>query len=424
MKILSIETSCDETAISLLSISKNKIEVLGDALHSQIELHAQYGGVFPMMAKREHQKNLCPLLIKTLKESQSFKVIKSKVENKKVNKLRKILERETDLVEHFVSDVIQIKKPNIDVIAVTKGPGLEPALWVGISFAKALSELWGIPVIGVNHMEGHIVSVLLNRNDSQKAKVESEKLNSKAKKIQNLNVNTIHFPALSLLVSGGHTELVLIKDWGKYEIIGKTKDDAVGEAFDKVARILGLPYPGGPEISKLAEQSRNLSHESQVTSLKENTYALPRPMMHTKDFDFSFSGLKTAVLYMVQKIKAGANTREGEKQNEEIKNEDRLEIAREFEDACVDVLIHKTKKAIEHYGIQTLIVGGGVSANKHLRANLETLKDKCGINLYLPEKAMATDNAIMIAIAGYLNVYKKKKITSQKNIKAEGHLSL
>jgi N6-L-threonylcarbamoyladenine synthase len=172
-----------------------------------------------------------------------------------------------------------------------------------------------------------------------------------------------------------------------------------------VARILGLPYPGGPEISALAEKarSRKLTPES---SLK-----LPRPMMYTKDFDFSFSGLKTAVLYMVRDIP---------EMTEEIKTE----IAHEFENACVDVLIHKTKKAIEHYGVKTLIVGGGVSANKHLISNLQTLARDLDINLHIPDKKLATDNAIMIGIAGYLNVFKKKKIVSQKNIKAEGHLEL
>ncbi len=401
MRILSIETSCDETAISLLSISKNKIEVLADSLASQAKLHEEYGGVFPNLARREHQKNLIPLAIKVLKESNSFEVSKSQVSSLKVDKLKEILVREPELLEHITNHILDIKAPKIDLIAVTKGPGLEPALWVGISFAKALSELWGIPMIGVNHMEGHITSVLLNRSENQKSKIKNQKLNA----------DSVTFPALSLLVSGGHTELVLVKDWGKYKVIGQTKDDAVGEAFDKVARILGLPYPGGPQISKLADEFRNLSFKSQVSSFKEDKYTLPRPMMYTKDFDFSFSGLKTAVLYMVQDIK-------------EMTPEIKTEIAKEFEDACIEVLVHKTKKAVEHYGVKTLIVGGGVSANKYLRTNLETLAEDLNINLYIPDKSLSTDNAIMIGIAGYLNIYKKKKIVSQKNIRAEGHLSL
>jgi N6-L-threonylcarbamoyladenine synthase len=411
MRILSIETSCDETAISLLSISNSKIEVLGDALSSQAKLHEEYGGVFPNLARREHQKSLVPLLIKVLKESGNYNISKLKT---KSSKLQTILEREPELLEHITNELLYTKAPKVDLIAVTKGPGLEPALWVGISFAKALSELWSIPVIGVNHMEGHIVSVLIHRDDNYELNPKSKKPALKIRNSKFVIPNSPSLPALSLLVSGGHTELVLVKDWGKYEIIGKTKDDAVGEAFDKVARILGLPYPGGPQISALAEILRENAGKTQNVAEKNpqnSVLSLPRPMMHTKDFDFSFSGLKTAVLYKVRDI--------GE-MTDDIKSE----LAKEFEDACVDVLVHKTKRAIEAYGVQTLIVGGGVSVNKHLRKNLETLKDKCGIGLYLPEKAMATDNAIMIAIAGYLNVYKKKKITSQKNIRAEGHLSL
>ncbi|MDB5204918.1 MAG: hypothetical protein JWP09_946 [Candidatus Taylorbacteria bacterium] len=388
MKILSIETSCDETAISLLSISKNKIEVLGDALASQAKLHEQYGGVFPNLARREHQKNSIPLLIKVLKDSKNLTYLKSKIDDKKINKLKTILIREPELLEHITNHILNIKAPKIDLIAVTKGPGLEPALWVGISFAKALSELWDIPMIGVNHMEGHIASVLMNKKQISKSEFNIS--------------NKKQFPALSLLVSGGHTELVLVKDWGKYKVIGQTKDDAVGEAFDKAARILGLPYPGGPQISTLAETIRN--KENQTSDIK-----LPRPMMYTKDFDFSFSGLKTAVLYTVRDIP-------------QITEQIKTEIAKEFEDAAVDVLIHKTKKAIEHFKVKTLIVGGGVSANKHLRNNLQAMVNELNINLHIPDKALSTDNAIMIAIAGYLNVYKKKKIINQRNIKAEGHL--
>lgn len=386
MKILSIETSCDETAISLLSVSKSKIEVMGDALYSQVKIHEQYGGVFPMMAKREHQNNLCPLLIKVLEESGFLKHNSKPKNQKEIQKLRKILERETDLVEHFITNIINIKKPKIDVIAVTKGPGLEPALWVGISFAKALGALWGIPVIGVNHMEGHIVSVLLNKDKNQKT-------------------NTVQFPTLSLLVSGGHTEFVLAKDWGKYKIVGKTRDDAVGEAFDKVARILGLPYPGGPQISKLADSIRDAKNKIQN---ENREIKLPRPMLHTKDFDFSFSGLKTAVLYMVRDIP---------EMTEDIK----AQIAKEFEDASVDVLIHKTRKALEHYKAKTLIVGGGVSANKHLRNELAKLEKETGITIIVPDKSLATDNAQMIGVAGYMKWQKSPK--ADKTIKAEGHLS-
>src|SRR3989344_8160793 len=208
MKILAIETYCDETAVTLLDISgmleKPDIKVLGNTLLSQVALHEKYGGVYPNLAKREHEKNLPPLLEKTLKEAGY------------------------DMSE------AELRTNDIDYIAVTEGPGLEPALWVGINFATELGKKWNKPVVPVNHMEGHIFSVLYKM----------------------LNTECLTLPALALLVSGGHTELVVVKDFGNYKIIGQTLDDAVGEAFDKVARMLGLPYPGGPEISKLAELSR------------------------------------------------------------------------------------------------------------------------------------------------------------------------
>ena len=202
-------------------------------------------------------------------------------------------------------------KPIFDAIAVTEGPGLEPALWVGIVFAKALSLSWEIPIISVNHMEGHIVSALLELKSEEN--------------INLFNIQEIEFPAISLLVSGGHTELVKINNIGSYEVIGRTRDDAVGEAFDKVARILGYPYPGGPEISALAQIARDENINT------ENEIKLPRPMLHSKDLDFSFSGIKTAVLYMVQKIP---------NLTEEIKKQ----IAREFEDSVIEVLFSKTKR--------------------------------------------------------------------------------
>lgn len=390
MRILSIETSCDETAVSLLSINSDSVEILGDSLHSQIDVHKEFGGVFPMMAKREHQRNLVPLLLKTLKEAGSYTASDSKIPEEKIKRLEEILEKESDLKEIFLKEVTRISKPSVDLIAVTKGPGLEPALWVGISFAKALGVLWDIEVLGVNHMEGHIAAEFIDHNskDNNTYKLES-----------------ISFPALALLISGGHTELVHIKKIGDYEIIGKTKDDAVGEAFDKVARILGLSYPGGPEISKLAREFRekNVNTES-------SPYILPRPMIHSKDFDFSFSGIKTAVLYMTQKI-------------ENLTNEIKMEIAKEFEDACIEVLIHKTRLAIQKFGIQTLIVGGGVSANTYLRENLDKLKEEENLSLHIPDKKLATDNAIMIGLAAYLNVL-NSEIKSNEVIKAEGHLSL
>lgn len=391
MKILSIETSCDETAVSLLSINNGSVEVLGDSLHSQIEAHKEFGGVFPMLAKREHQKNLVPLLLKTLREGHSLQIEGTKISPEKISELEKILERETDLKDIFLKEVTSISKPDIDMIAVTKGPGLEPALWVGISFAKALGVLWDIPVKGINHMEGHIAAEFIDKESKDGSKYKLEE---------------IQFPALALLVSGGHTELVLINKIGEYEIVGKTKDDAVGEAFDKVARILGLPYPGGPQISKLAAEFRQKN-----TSADTSPYTLPRPMIHSKDFDFSFSGIKTAVLYMTQKI--GDLT-------EDIK----MEIAKEFEDACIEVLIYKTRSVIQKYGIQTLIVGGGVSANSYLRENLAKLKEEENLSLYIPDKKLATDNAVMIGLAAYFDIKDEAKIEGDEVIKAEGQLNL
>jgi len=401
MKILSIETSCDESAISILEVKggiKNPtFKILGNALRSQIKIHEQYGGVFPMMAKREHQKNLTPLLLKVLKESNFLNTKSETLNPKKLKtrnlKLETILARETDLLVHFKKHVINIKKPAIDLIAVTNGPGLEPALWVGINFAQALGELWDIPLLGVNHMEGHILSVLPNKKE--------------------FSISNFKFPMIALLVSGGHTELVLIKKFLSYEILGKTRDDAAGEAFDKVARILGLPYPGGPEISRLAQKART-SH------LAPLNFPLPRPMIHSKDFDFSFSGLKTAVLYLVRDMGILSDT-------------DKEKIAREFEDSTVDVLESKTKDAILKYNVKSLIIGGGVTANKELQKRLKLMSKKLGVDLYLPEKKMSTDNAIMIGISAFFNFSKtpashrklaQSKAGRKKNeIKAEGNLS-
>ena len=244
---------------------------------------------------------------------------------------------------------------------MTNGPGLEPALWVGINFAKALSLTWDIPLIPVNHMEGHIYSSVLQK--------ENETI---------VTLPDIAFPALSLLISGGHTELVLIKKWGSYEVVGATRDDAVGEAFDKVARMLGLPYPGGPEISKHAEAAR----EKQV----ELGQSLPRPMIDSDDLDFSFSGLKTAVLYRVK--------------GKKLTREDKEKLARGFEDAALDVLMTKTKRALEKTRARALIIGGGVSANKALRERFLQFAGTSDITLYIPELSLTTDNALMIAIAG------------------------
>ena len=360
MRILATETSCDETAIALLDISgalgKPNIKVLGNTLLSQVALHEQYGGVYPDLAKREHQKNLPPLLRQTLEEAH---------EN----------------LEH----------PNIDVIAVTNGPGLEPALWTGITFAEHLGQRWNKPVVPVNHMEGHIYSVLYQDKFS----------------ISNFQFSKLELPALALLVSGGHTELVHVKDFGDYEILGQTRDDAVGEAFYKTARMLGLPYPGGPQISRLAENSRKRT--------LEDTIKLPRPMIHSKNLDFSFSGLKTAVLY---KLKSENRPDIGFKED----------MARAFEDAAIEVLVEKTRRALLELGgeAKTLIVAGGVSANLHLSRELKKLVGELhDITLCMPPRLLTTDNAIMIGIAAFIRLSREPEVLrNQIAIRADGNLSI
>ncbi|MDO8564576.1 MAG: tRNA (adenosine(37)-N6)-threonylcarbamoyltransferase complex transferase subunit TsaD [bacterium] len=381
MIILGIETSCDETALSIVESHGTDITVLADKTLSQIALHAKYGGVFPNLAKREHSRNLIPLLKTILVESGFLKLqvtsSKLKVEEdlptSKLQNLQTILHREPELLKDFEEYIPTIQKPKIDAIAVTEGPGLEPCLWTGINFARALSAVWDIPVIPVNHMEGHIFSALMRREDVT----------------TNYSLLTTNFPALALLISGGHTELVLIKDNFDYHIIGATRDDAVGEAFDKVARLLGLPYPGGPEISKIAELTRQEKQGSTLESSKRLNLVLPTPMLHSPDFDFSFSGLKTAVLYLIQKLP-------------ELTDDIKKEIALEFENAVTEVLITKTRKAIEQYNIKTLLIGGGVIANTHIRRSFEALAQELNIPLYIPERGLTTDNALMIATAGYM----------------------
>jgi N6-L-threonylcarbamoyladenine synthase len=397
MKILSIETSCDDTAISIMEAKKStkntSFAVLANNSNSQIDIHIPYGGVYPILAKREHKKNLPIILEASLKQA-------------KLNK----------------------KKKPVNLIAVTYGPGLEMCLWEGISFAKELAQKWKTPLVPVNHMEGHILSVF-GKNKPARNASHSDAGGGK------FTIPKIKFPALSLLVSGGHTQLVLIKKSMDYEIIGETLDDAVGEAFDKVARMLDLPYPGGPQISKLAEEERKhlipllrggscarrggQTHSTSPaiagTPQEENlSFSLPRPMLHSKDLNFSYAGLKTAVLYLIRKI--------GPKETlgEEIKSK----IALEFENAAIECLVYKTKKAIEKYKIKTLIVAGGVACNTHLQRQMRAMCDK-KIKILFPAKGLSGDNALMIGISGYLNYIKnKKKVIKSASIKAVGNLRL
>ncbi len=343
MKILSIETSCDDTAIAVLKASEEGFNILSNLVSSQIEIHKEWGGVYPSLAKREHQKNLVPLLEKTLekisgKEDFNF--------NKK--ELKEILSREKGLYNSLAKLLSSSKKPEIDLLAVTKGPGLDPCLWTGINFAKALSSAWNIPLVGVNHIESHILVNLLE--------------------------DKIIFPAVALIASGGHTQLILAKGIGEYKLLGQTKDDAAGECFDKTARVLGLDYPGGPAIEKIAK-NHNIGVE------------LPRPMIKSDDYNFSFSGLKTAVLYKYK------NKRKEYKE----------ETAFQIQQAVIDVLISKTIKAAREYKAESLILGGGVTANRELRKQFrEKLKEKgLKTKLLAPDPGFSTDNAVMGAVAAF-----------------------
>ncbi|MDO8495614.1 MAG: tRNA (adenosine(37)-N6)-threonylcarbamoyltransferase complex transferase subunit TsaD [bacterium] len=350
MKILAFETSCDDTAVAVLEIlPKNKVKVLANIISSQVKLHAQYGGVFPSLAAREHAKNIDKVFRLALKEAG----LKSATE--------------------------------VDLMTVTAGPGLVVSLLVGVAFAKTLAWKYNKPLVGANHLEGHILSNWLAPTKESSA----------------FNLKPSVFPALCLLVSGGHTELVLIKKLGTYEVIGATHDDAVGEAFDKVARLLKLGYPGGPIISKLAESGNS------------DRFPLPSPMIKSKNFDFSYSGLKTAVLYLVRDLP-------------KLTAKDKADIAASFQKAAIEVLLQKTIAAAEKLKVKTILLSGGVSANKLLREDLAkriagSLKK---VTFLKPKLAYTTDNAAMIGLAGYLNFKNKKTASSWKAVAVNANWGL
>ena len=389
MNILAIETSCDETAISIVKSNKNgtKCTVLSHTVLSQIDIHKEYGGVFPMMAKREHARVIITLLEKCLKDARLYKEYKKPIliDKKVKSKVEKILAREENTSAEILELFSRMSIPKIDAVAITSGPGLEPALWVGINTALAISTLTHIPVYPINHMEGHIVAATLGH--------------TKKGVLEEYTIPKIETPSLALLISGGHTEIVHIKGIGKYKIIGQTRDDAVGEAFDKAARMIGLSYPGGPEISRLAEKARLRN------TWIEKEEMLPRPMLHSKDFDFSFSGLKTAVLYKVKKIK---------KLDENAKQK----ISLDFENAVSEILVKKILNAVQKVQAKAVIVGGGVSANNHIRKELT--KALSGLSaLYIPDRHLSTDNALMIAVTAMVKISNgakpKKKIVANGN---------
>ena len=399
MKILAIETSCDDTCIAVAKCNRSGFGLLSNLISSQIEIHKKWGGVYPALARREHQKNLTPLLIKALKEAGLIKFLKKK---NTINDLeiKNILKREELLYLELKKFLEKYQKPKIDLIAVTNGPGLDPCLWTGVNFAKTLAFAWDLPIIGVNHIEGHIFANLLSRVSSNF-------------QFSIFNFQKKALPGVCLIASGGHTQIILIKKLGKYKIIGETRDDAAGEAFDKIARILGLSYPGGPAITAIAAKFSISNFQFPIK--------LPRPMMHSKDYDFSFSGLKTAVLYDYKK----------RNKKQRLSKKYIRAMAKEAQQAIVDVLIKKTIKAANDFGAKSIFLGGGVAANKLLRESFEKsiVEKKLSFQLHFCEPIYYTDNAAMIAATACFLFQKmkqsqKKQAKNWKIIKANPNLRL
>ena len=318
MRILGIETSCDETGVAIYDEEKG---LIANQLHTQIALHADYGGVVPELASRDHIRKLAPLLQAALQEAH-------------------------------------LTAKDIDGIAYTSGPGLVGALLVGSTVARSLAYAWNIPAIGVHHMEGHLLAPMLEENPP-------------------------HFPFVALLVSGGHTQLVRVDGVGRYELLGESIDDAAGEAFDKTAKLLGLDYPGGAALARLALNGT------------PNRFAFPRPMTDRPGLDFSFSGLKTFA----------ANTLHQVMQEEgELTEQSKADIAYAFQEAVVDTLAIKCKRALKQTGLKRLVIAGGVSANKQLRQTLAELMQQFGGEVFYPKPQFCTDNGAMIAYAGFLRL--------------------
>jgi len=317
------------------------------------------------------------------------------------------------LLKKTCSFLRKYQKPKVDAIAVTVGPGLEPCLWAGVNFARALAMWWDLPIMPVNHLEAHLLANFIGKEKRKRSDLSYfEKNIIKVKRGQT-------FPAIGLVVSGGHTELVLIKKIGQYQILGQTRDDAAGECFDKTARILGLGYPGGPAIAKLASRWESASncHPEPVGEGSQNNktlrltpqgdslgrqIALPRPMINTKDYDFSFSGLKTAVLYDYKK--RSKIIRESQ--------EYKIAMAKEIQQAVIDVLLKKTLKAVNNYQAKTVILGGGVASNLNLKQQLKAQSAKRKVNFLAPPKNLCTDNGAMVAMAAWLHFPNKKEWSS------------
>lgn len=321
MRIFAIETSCDETAMALLKEEAGVLCIEKNLVASQMDIHAKYGGVVPEVAARKH----------------------------------------VEVLPAMLREAVDSSGEGIDAIAVTYGPGLAIALRPGIEVARVLANEWQKPIVGVNHLEGHIYANWIDAN-----------------------VDEVELPALVLIVSGGHTEIVLMKDHGEYEILGDTRDDAAGEAFDKVAKMLRLGYPGGPIISRYAAEGNR------------DAFELPRPMINDPSLDMSFSGLKTAVRYLLQDTP------------EEVKSSEVFiqDLSASFEKTVTDVLVTKLGRAIESHKPKTVLLGGGVAANKYLRENLQLLCNDLEVAFRAPNLSYTTDNAAMIAAAGYFKLKK------------------
>lgn len=342
MLILGFETSCDDTGVSVIEKRGSRLRLVSQMRFSQIKTHAGYGGVIPEVAAREHAVTIVPTLLAALK------------------KARTTLQR-------------------IDLIAVTRGPGLAPALSVGVDTARILSRIEKIPLAGINHIEGHIASVWPIAG------------------VMGALQTPPKFPAVALVVSGGHTELQLIKKFGHYTLLGKTRDDAAGEAFDKVAALLGLPYPGGPRISELGVMG------------KRDAFAFPRPMLFGDNLEFSFAGLKTSVRYLLEKKRMTKKLAQ--------------DVSASFEQAVIDVLVQKTTLAVTKYHAQSAWVVGGVSANRYLRSSLTKKLARQRVSVYCAPHSLTQDNATMIAMAAALDGT-RGSLTAWRNMSADPNWEL
>jgi len=388
MIILAIETSCDETAAAIIDISgrkeKTRLKILANIVASQVNLHRQYGGIVPEVAARAHLEQIMPTLNEAFHQAR-------------------------------------LTKDKIDLIGVTNGPGLITSLLVGAETAKTLSYILNKPLLGINHLAGHFYAAFAN--------LFLAKETLKNKEI---------FPAVGLIVSGGHTELVLMKNWYQFQKLGQTLDDAAGECFDKIAKFLNLGYPGGPAIAAMANQhkfttnftNKNNSREFANKFVNISDIQLPRPMLTTRDFNFSFSGLKTAVLYFLK-----------DKKNSQLTQNDVFisNFCGEVQRAAIDVLISKTLKAARRFDAKSIILGGGVAANQELRKQFKLKIENClsaedlaqagklKINFLVPPKNLCTDNALMIAVATYFRwqkMVKKQKLPNWQQLKIDPNQSI